>query len=299
MLSTPLVLDFYLSTKYALVVSYIGTDYLGWQKQLGEGLSIQGVLEGVLRHLGCTSSVVGSGRTDRGVHAVGQVAHIIMPKRWDAGQLLRACNTLLPWSIRIIRVIEVDMAFHAQRSALTKQYSYYFQQGPAPVAHLVPSTRWIAKKLDCDAMQGALNFLIGEHDFKAFAARGGAPGKSTVRCILEATVTETPIPFPAYAEGSLMRIRILGTGFLKQMVRAIVGSLLDIGEGKRPPLAMQQILLSKSRDLLGPTAPARGLWLERVWYPEEFGIHSGMSRAPEKCPLVSDCIPAVPAGDVA
>lgn len=271
--------------KYAAILSYIGTDYCGWQKQRGAAAlgkpSIQETLELALERMtGETISVVGSGRTDSGVHALGQVAHFILrDKPWDLTILHRAMNGILPANIRVLEVFPVSIEFHAQRSADKKQYSYYFQQGPCPLPHLEPLSWWIKKSLDLEAMNQALQHLLGEHDFKPFQASGAKP-RPTVRKILEVEIALEPIAFPgrglSQAQGEraslgLVRVRIVGTGFLKQMVRGIAGTLLQVGEGRRPASCTLEILETLDRSKVGPTAPARALWLERVWYPESFG----------------------------
>jgi tRNA pseudouridine38-40 synthase len=269
--------------KYALLLSYVGTRYCGWQKQKGsaaEGLpSIQTTIEQALARItGEEVSVVGSGRTDSGVHAVGQVAHFrLSRKEWDPGIIQRGLNSALPIDIRVLASQRVEMDFHAQRSAVKKRYSYFFQQGPSAIPHLEPYSWWIRKRLDTEAMQRALDHLTGEHDFKPFQSSGAKPGP-TVRKILEAQVTREPAVFPGvpYPSVEFVRVRLIGTGFLKQMVRGISGTLLQIGEGRRPADDVQRILSSGDRGLVGPTAPARALWLERVWYPEEIGLFRGL-----------------------
>lgn len=272
--------------KYAVLLSYEGTGYCGWQKQKGSAAngkpSIQLTLEKALHQMtGEACSIVGSGRTDSGVHAIGQVAHFVLKqKEWNPRILQKGLNSILPIKIRALSVQRVALDFHAQRSALKKQYSFYFQQGSAPLPHLEPYSWWIQKKLDLKAMGESLQYLRGEHDFKPFQASGAKPGP-TVRTIVEAEFTFEPIPFPFYALPHLsentspfgmVRLRLVGTGFLKQMVRGIAGTLLQIGEGRRSPQCIQEILEQGSRSLVGPTAPARALWLERVWYPENLGL---------------------------
>src|SRR5262249_21951568 len=150
--------------------------------------------------------------------------------------------------------------FHAQRSAERKQYSYYFQQGPCAIPHLEPLSWWIHKKLDLAAMQTALDHIAGEHDFKPFQASDAKPDP-TVRRILVAQVRLEPVGFPsvpdlgAYGVG-MVRVRLVGTGFLKQMVRGIAGTLLQVGEGRRAPDCFRQILAQGLRSEVGPTAPA-------------------------------------------
>jgi tRNA pseudouridine38-40 synthase len=266
--------------KYSLLIFYVGTDFCGWQKQKEQALSshlkpsIQGTIEkAILKMSGETVSLVGSGRTDAGVHSLGQVAHFVLKKKeWDPYILTRGLNGILPPSIRVMRAKAVAIEFHAQRSALKKQYSYYLQQGPCPVPHLAPVSRWIHKDLNLEKMREALDYLVGKHDFKPFQASGAKVG-TTVREILEVAVDELPLffPGPGLMEGDmtslrLIRIRIIGTGFLKQMVRGIAGTLLEVGEERRPPSCTREILASGRRSDVGPTAPARGLWLEKVWY---------------------------------
>lgn len=270
--------------KYAALISYVGAAYCGWQRQKGTaadgGPSIQATLEEALRKMlnQPTLTVVGSGRTDSGVHAAGQVAHFLSrAKEWDPLTLQKGLNSLLPPDIRVLGVQSVPIEFHAQHSAVKKQYSYYFQQGPAPLPFLMPYSWWIRKTLDQDAIRDALSQLKGEHDFKAFQGAGAKPGP-TVRTVLEAEVGWEPISFPGMTpahsgrpgtagDTGLVRVRIQGTGFLKQMVRGISGTLLQIGEGRRPASDMTRIIQAQDRGLVGPTAPARALWLEQVWYP--------------------------------
>jgi len=275
--------------KYAALISYVGTDYCGWQRQKGSAAngapSIQGTIEGALRQMtGEEASVVGSGRTDSGVHSVGQTAHFVLKDRvWDSGILRKGLNSILPQDIQILVVKPVAIEFHAQRSAGKKQYSYYFQQGSCALPHLEPLSWWIKKPLDLEAMNAGLRYLVGEHDFKPFQSSGAKPGP-TVRKILEAEAVWEDLPFPARAfrpefareeRLGLVRVRLVGSGFLKQMVRGIAGTLLQVGEGRRDPKCFQEILERQARTEVGPTAPARALWLERLWYPEEFGLDWG------------------------
>lgn len=173
------------------------------------------------------------------------------------------------------------MDFHAQRSALKKQYSYYFQQGSSALPHYEPYSWWIHRRLDQQAMQRALDHLVGEKDFKVFQARGAKPGP-TVRSILEARIEWIALPQggpgawvqpveasePGHQQFGFVRARLVGTGFLKQMVRGIAGTLLQVGEGRRDPDCFKELLESGVRADVGPTAPARALWLEQVWYED-------------------------------
>lgn len=269
--------------KYVLLISYVGTEYCGWQKQKsvlsGGKASIQATIEAAIQRITGEDrvSIVGSGRTDSGVHAVGQVAHFTLArKEWDPEILKKGLNSLVPQSIRVLQCDRVSLGFHSQRTAERKQYSYYFQQGPCALPHLEPYSWWIRKDLNLDAMNRALKDLTGEYDFKPFQASGAKPGP-TIRRILEAEVTLDPICFPGgmAQEASLARFRIIGTGFLKQMVRGIAGTLLQVGEGRRDPSCIGKILETLDRNQVGPTAPARALWLEKVWYPSDCIAHLG------------------------
>jgi tRNA pseudouridine38-40 synthase len=265
--------------KYALRISYIGRNYCGWQRQKAEGQrtdlppSIQETVEAALSKMANHPvTVVGSGRTDAGVNALGQVVHFRLPtERFTTDVLRRGLNSLLPRDIRIMEAMKVPEEFHAQRSATQKQYSYYFLQGPSDLPQWRDVSWWIHRRLDEKAMQEAVSFLVGEHDFRVFQASGGNPGKSTVRTLIEAEVVRLPMPaFPGRdldeAGYSMIRVRLVGTGFLKQMVRGIAGTLLQIGEKHRKPSDMADLLRTGDRHAVGPTAPAKGLTLERVWY---------------------------------
>lgn len=262
--------------KYAVILSYSGTRFCGWQEQRGPhsgGIpSIQETVQAAVHRMtGEKVSIVGSGRTDSGVHAIGQVAHFILRERdWDSRILFKGLNSLLKPVIQISEVRKVPIEFHAQRSAQKKQYSYFFQQGPCALPHVEPYSWWIRKTLDQDAMREAIGCLVGEHDFKAFQGKG-AEVVSTVRRILEADVVYEPLQLPGMGGDrfGFVRVRVMGTGFLKQMVRSIAGTLLEIGEGRRPATDMRHILVSLDRSEIGRTAPSKGLWLERVWYPIE------------------------------
>ncbi len=275
--------------KYVALISYVGTNYTGWQTQAhetGHHPTIQETIEGALdKMIGHRVHLTASGRTDTGVHALGQVAHFTidwsLPPRSGKPEitpyhLLRGLNTNLPAAIRILDLRKIDENFHAQLGAQKKQYSYYVQTGIAPSALHTPFSRFHSGPLSLTAMNEAAKMLVGEHDFKPFQAAGGKPMKTTVRKIFECEVTECPqdVPFPtSLASLRLLRIRVVGSGFLRHMVRGIAGTLMQIGSGKRPPTDMQRILETQDRELVGTTAQSQGLWLERVWYPEvDFSI---------------------------
>ena len=202
------------SWRYAALVSYVGTGYCGWQTQAGpdsgDAPSIQETIEAALRQITSEEklSFAGSGRTDAGVHATGQVIHFVLKrKHWEPEILQKGLNSILgayrtgkvSKYIQILGVKEVPVGFHAQRSAVKKQYSYYFQQGPCALPHVEPYSWWIKKELDVKAMQKGLNFLLGKNDFKPFQASGGKTS-TTVREILEAEVSLQKIQFPGLTQ---------------------------------------------------------------------------------------------------
>lgn len=260
--------------KYAMLIAYEGSDFCGWQIQHGVGVhenkkpSIEGLITNAIESLcGESVTVVSSGRTDAGVHASGQVAHFALPEERPDEHFADALNTLLPETIRIVKIGRVPDSFSARRSA-AKQYSYYFQQGPSALPHLRNQTYWNRYPLNHEAMNEAVQLLTGEHDFLGFCA-AGAQVSTTVRTIHEASVIRLPIPEPGcfpMESFSLIRVRLRGSGFLKQMVRNIAGTLRQIGEGRRPVEDVLIILASRDRKQAGPTAHPGGLWLDRVWY---------------------------------
>lgn len=258
--------------RIALTLSYQGTQYCGWQVQAGthsgDKHSVQFTIQEALQQiLQSKTNLIASGRTDSGVHAVGQVAHFDVDKNWDVSKIQKGLNSILPKDIRVLEAREVSTQFHSQKSAIKKQYSYYFLQGPSDLPVFTDYSVWIRRKLEVEKMQQAAKLLLGERDFKAFQASRSSV-KTTIREILESHVTVQPVGWPQLEGFYFVRYQVVGTGFLKQMVRAIAGTLLNIGEKKKEPEVMTKILESKDRSLLGATAPARGLFLERVWYPE-------------------------------
>lgn len=267
--------------KYAILLAYDGTDFCGWQTQRSVGKhanvkpAIEETIVAAIRDLcGEEVSVTGSGRTDAGVHASGQVAHFRLETEACPEENLReGLNFRLPDCLRILQLGRVPDTFHARRTA-AKQYSYYFQVGPVNLPHLQRYTMWCRRPLDGAAMAWAVRSLVGKHDFSPFAsARSGAV--SPVRRIDEAVVTCETVPWPGSFSGSqhqVWRLRLVGSGFLKQMVRGIAGTLKLVGEGRLPAADFAAILTCGDRQRTGPTAPASGLWLERVWYAEQDGI---------------------------
>ena len=262
--------------RYAMLLAYDGTDFCGWQNQSGTGKhenpkpGIEGVVnQALLEATGETATAVASGRTDAGVHANGQVAHFTLSNRQPSQEhFLLSLNQKLPPGVQVNRLAEVPDSFSA-RQASSKQYSYYLQHGPSELPHLRFGTTWIRHPLNGDQMHLALQHLIGEHDFPPFGS-SRANVSSTIRTIFNARVTRESIPFsPGALAHDLWRIQITGSGFLMHMMRSIAGTLIQIGEGRRPPEDMLAILESGNRAQVGPTAPARGLWLDQVCYQSD------------------------------
>lgn len=242
--------------KIILTVSYDGTDYCGWQIQ-PKGDSIQQRLQDAVKAVtGETVKVTGSGRTDAGVHAAGQVAHFDTESDIKPEKFARALNAHLPCSIRVTESRVGDENFNACTSAKRKTYEYslYYCDVELPLKERY-SYRLI-KKPDISAMKKGAEIFVGEHDFKCFnASRGGA--KTTVRTIYSIDITES--------NGDI-KIAVCGNGFLYNMVRTLVGTLIDYADGKTDKERLEKALKTGERALLGKTVPAKGLCLKEVEY---------------------------------
>lgn len=239
-----------------ITLAYDGTRFVGWQRQAG-GASIQGLLEEALTRLeGAPIAVHGAGRTDAGVHAEGQVASARIGFRHECATVLRALNAMLPPDIRVGAVEDAAEGFHARFSARRKAYRYRIAN--VPVAN--PFARgyaWhIPEPLDAAAMQEAAAALIGRHDFAAFQSSGSTVA-TTVRTIDRSDVLRL---------GPELHYQVAGDGFLRHMVRAIVGTLVEVGRGARRPADVAALLDGGTRAGAGPTAPAHGLTLVAVEY---------------------------------
>lgn len=263
--------------KYAMLLSYEGTDFCGWQIQSGRGIhknvkpSIEGLVTDAIAQLcGEPVTLVSSGRTDAGVHASGQVAHFSLSTARAEEHFADGINALLPVTIRVREIRAVPDSFRAQQTK-GKQYSYYFQQGSASLPHLRTQTFWNRYPLNVEIMNEAIQTLVGEHDFLGFCG-AGAQVATTIRTIHEASVRKKAVCVPGHFSSEsfyLVHLRLRGNGFLKQMVRNIAGTLRQIGEGRRPPEDIAMILDSRDRKNAGPTASPEGLWLDKVWYETE------------------------------
>ena len=240
-----------------LVIEYDGTNYLGWQVQ-AKGLTVQGTIEEKLALLtGETVHLLGSGRTDAGAHALGQVANFKTKSRMEVQTFQKALNSLLPSDIAIINIEEVDEEFNARRSAKSKIYEYRILNQEIRSVFRREYAWHIPQRLNLREMKKASQILSGERDFSSFRSVG-TPTKTAIRKVFRAE-------WKRDREG-LLRFEIEATGFLKQMVRAIVGTLVEVGKGKISVGEFREILESKDRGKAGPTAPANGLFLKEVKY---------------------------------
>nr|WP_275984045.1 tRNA pseudouridine(38-40) synthase TruA [Paenibacillus hamazuiensis] len=248
-----------------MTVSYDGTAYNGFQTQPG-GNTIQDHIEAALHMLtGERIPITASGRTDAGVHARGQVLNFHTASQIPLERWCMAINSRLPDDIQVTDAREVSEEFHARRSALQKTYRYTILNGKYKDVFRRNMEYHHYSPLDVSAMREALRHLLGEHDFTSFCS-ARTEKLSKVRTIYAAAIREEPCE--AMANSTRLYIEITGNGFLYNMVRIIVGTLIEIGEGKRKPGDMEAILKSQNRKMAGPTAMAHGLMLWEVLYPE-------------------------------
>jgi tRNA pseudouridine38-40 synthase len=244
---------------FKLTVAYDGRDFVGWQRQ-ATGTSIQGVLEEIIGELeGKPVTVTGAGRTDAGVHARGQVAAVAMDRRIDGPTLVRAVNARLPPAIRVTDGRIVPETFHPRFDAVAKSYTYRIWNASV----LDPFERryvWHvpAPPLDVDAMAEGARLIEGRHDFAAFQATGTVTA-STEREVFSSIVRLAP-------GSSVVTYEICGAGFLRHMVRTIVGTLVEVGSRREPARWVADVLAERDRSRAGRTAPPEGLFLERVEY---------------------------------
>ncbi|MDL1872798.1 tRNA pseudouridine(38-40) synthase TruA [Deltaproteobacteria bacterium PRO3] len=277
--------------KIKLVIQYQGTQYQGWQVQ-PTGPTIQGIFEEILGEI-CHEKVVliGSGRTDSGVHALAQVAHFSTSHGIDLETLHRALNAKLPYDIVVLSVAEAPGAFDAQKSAKRKTYTYFFLHSDHKSPFLSSYSWRVWGDLDLEGMQECLDMLVGEHDFASFKA-ADSTAKTSVRRIEAARLQRVPLrdvgnslmglfglagilpalgaedSFHPEAEAgpALIAVTLQGPGFLKHMVRNIVGTLLEVGLRRIGVEEFREILAARDRTRAGATAPAWGLFLVQVEY---------------------------------
>lgn len=244
--------------RFRLTIAYDGTAYAGWQVQPDEP-SVQQTIEAVMSDLtGETVKLHGSGRTDQGVHARGQVAHVDLTTRMDKAALTRALNSRLPADIRVVSVANASTAFHARRSAVGKEYRYFvWNDKIMPPEQRLYNTH-LRHQLNVAEMRRAAAYFVGVHDFAAFTANPNREVDGTTREVFAATVTK---------HGKKIVFSFSGGGFLYKQVRSMVGFLLRVGSGAEKAEAVKELLDSaESRTARVPSAPPAGLFLWRVWY---------------------------------
>ena len=240
-----------------LLIEYDGTNYQGWQVQ-PKGPTVQGMIEEKLAWItGEAVHLIGSGRTDSGVHAFGQVANFKTKSQLDVHSIQKALNSLLSPDIVIQKAEEVEEDFHARRESKSKVYEYRILNRDIRSAFRHGYAWHISQRLDLEEMRKATLMLIGEHDFSSFRSVG-SPTRTAIRRIIRADWKR--------GRDGLIRFEVEANGFLKQMVRALVGTLVEVGRGKIDSEEFQKILDSQDRKKAGPTAPAHGLFLKEVKY---------------------------------
>jgi tRNA pseudouridine38-40 synthase len=249
-------------------LAYDGTRFVGWQRQ-AQGESIQGLLEDALAKFeGGPVTAHGAGRTDAGVHALGQVASATVSVTHPVETVVRALNAQLPEDIRVLEVAEAPADFHARFSARAKTYRYQIRAGTAGDPFMRAYEWQLAEPLDVAAMRDAAATLVGTHDFAAFQS-AGSETSTTIRTMTRSDIVESgadPSGPRTMGPRQVLAYEISGDGFLRHMVRAIVGTLVEIGRGWRPADSMAQLVAGGTRAQAGATAPPHGLFLVRVDY---------------------------------
>ncbi len=249
--------------RWAAGVEYDGTDFHGWEVQEGELRTIQAVVERGLSVVADESiAVTVAGRTDAGVHAVGQVIHFDTEVERDPYAWLRGVNSNLPADVRLRWVQAVSADFHARYAATARTYRYGILSCPAASALLRDRLAWTWKALDVDAMQAGANHLLGEQDFSAF--RAAACQAQHARREVQAV--------RCWRQGAVVWFEVRANAFLHHMVRNFMGSLIEVSAGERPPEWIAELLANRDRTQAGMTADAAGLYLVEVDYPEQFGL---------------------------
>ena len=250
--------------KYALLIEYNGNGLVGWQKQ-NEGISVQGSLQKAAKNIFNENfEIQGSGRTDAGVHALGQVAHIYLPKNHKLTSkhpfyIISAFNALLKdTKIRVVSAKQVKSEFNARFSAVKRFYKYRILCRAAPPGLDKGKVWHIRKRLNLKLMEEGIKHILGQHDFTSFRTIK-CQAKSPIRTLDEITFAN---------EGDEVIIRVKAKSFLHSQVRIIVGTIVKIGDKTWDPEQIKKILHAKDRSLAGPTAPADGLYLEKVDYPK-------------------------------
>lgn len=247
-----------MSRNVRIKVAYDGSRFFGWQRQDGFD-SVQGALESALLEVtGQALTVRGSGRTDTGVHALAQVAHFHLDSALADNRLWHAINAHLPEGVVVLALKTADPDFHAQRSAIGKRYGYLIETTRFPSPFLRKRACFVRGALDVERMRAGARHFVGEHDFTSLASSGSVRA-SNVRRVFGVRLVERKTG---------LGIVVGGNGFLYNMVRTMVGTLLQVGSGRLEPEAVRAILAARDRSAAGPTAPADGLYMLSVRYPE-------------------------------
>jgi tRNA pseudouridine38-40 synthase len=241
-----------------LTICYDGTDFRGWQRQPGQR-TVQEVLETAVEKLtGTYSKTTACSRTDAGVHARGQVVHFFTACRLQLGVIVRALNALTPRDVQILEAADMPQSFHSTLDAVSKRYRYVIDNQTFADPLQLRTSWHVFHRLDVETMQRAGQALVGRHDFRSFETEW--PNRtSSVRTIVDLTVARND---------NLVSIEVEADGFLYNMVRAIAGTLMLVGAGKRPEAWVGEVLRAENRIEAGPTAPPQGLFLLVVRYPE-------------------------------
>lgn len=243
--------------RYRLCIAYDGTDFFGWQYQPGRR-TVQGAVEAAVEQLtGAKSRVHACGRTDAGVHARGQTAHLDLARPWESAALQKGLNALLPDDVRVMSLARARGTFHARYDAKGKEYRYSVWNAPVECPLHRRMALHVRSPLDLEAMRRAAGMLVGTHDFAAFSANPHREIGGTVRTLRRLDVSR---------RGPLVTISAVGDGFLYKMVRSLAGHLLRVGRGAVPAEETVPILESRRRTARVETAAARGLCLWRVFY---------------------------------
>jgi tRNA pseudouridine38-40 synthase len=273
------------SPTFRLVLEYDGAQFAGWQAQAGDARTIQEAVEtAILQLTGCRVAVIGASRTDAGVHAEGQVASMSFDTRLAPAALGRALNALLPEDVAVRDVALAPEGFHARRDARSKLYRYAIWNGTERSPLRARRFCAVPQALDLGAMRIAAAALAGTHDWSAFQVRGSewrAEGAAQGRT-RSAVRRVTGLSVLGVAGGEVW-IEVEGEGFLRQMVRTLVGTLVEVGRGRRDPSSMPALLESRDRAAAGPTAPAHGLTLVHVDYALPTLGEAGESHAKSAC----------------
>ena len=246
-----------MTKNFKITIEYDGTSYHGWQRQKNDRTVQEEIEKAIFTISGQEVSLTGSGRTDAGVHAYAQVANFKCETHLGPRDLLGGLNSLTNEDIVITSCEEVEASFHARYDVKSKVYVYKILNRPNPAAIFRRYAWHVRKKLDLEAMRAAISPLIGSHDFKAFEGTG-SPRAHTTRSVFKARLIE--------GDDGYLAFEIEADGFLRFMVRNIVGTLVDVGLGKISPADFKGILESKDRDQAGATAPAHGLFLKNINY---------------------------------